>query len=225
MSRQDNLERYETTEAHGLIRLLAALRPSQEVQAPPDLHATLMARIARQRQRRGVFAWVQALALPTPALVLTGLLVVSLAGNGWLGWHYARPSGEPSAQRALATEETVSTLVHKARSYQDANNTARALETYQKAITQGVPQIDDTAFALNQAAWLLYKQQKANEGLPLVRQAIQLRPDNADYLDTLAELLCTMGHQGEAVEIMSKVVHIDPQRGLKLERFQQGQCS
>lgn len=194
--------------------------------APPDFHATLMARVAHQHVRRGVFAWVHAPALPTPALVLTGLLLVSLAGNGWLGWHYSRPSDQYSAMRGPAAEETFDTLVHEADRYASEPNTTRALETYRKALNL-------MAFPLNQVAWLLYQegqgspqaQAKAAEGLPLARLAVQLRPDEAEYLDTLAVLLCAVGEHAEALGWMEKAAALQakPFRE-KLERFRRGAC-
>jgi tetratricopeptide (TPR) repeat protein len=200
--------------------------------APADFRAKVMARVAHQRVWRGVFAWVQNLALPTPALVLTGLLLVSLLGNSWLGWQYYR--GEPSTMRGTARDGDWHALVQQAQRDKRAGNRARALETYRKVIKQGVPQLEDLALALNEVAWDAYEQYKAgeprkvNEGLPLARLAVQLYPDEAPYLDTLAELLCATGDQMAAIEVSTRAVRLARLNTQlfrqNLARFQHGPC-
>ncbi len=71
MDSQDDLERYETTEAQDLMRLFSALR------SPPDEHAPAHFRWWAWLTQAGTSPWVPALA--------TGLLL-SVGLNTWLGY-------------------------------------------------------------------------------------------------------------------------------------------
>lgn len=62
-----------------------ALGPPPGGQAPPDLHVKVWARIAQQRARRGVLAWVPALGRPGWATALALVLVLSIGLNVWWG--------------------------------------------------------------------------------------------------------------------------------------------
>src|SRR5262245_38521726 len=59
------------------------LGPPPVGQAPPNLRVKVWARIAQQRARRGVFAWVPALGRPVWAVALA--LVLSVGLNVWWG--------------------------------------------------------------------------------------------------------------------------------------------
>lgn len=86
MSGQDELERYEQTEARDLIRLLEMSRPQEELRAPPDFRLKVLNKINRPRPRRRGLSWLPVDFVPTWAPALTAaLLVLSLGVNVWLG--------------------------------------------------------------------------------------------------------------------------------------------
>jgi hypothetical protein len=86
MPRQDDLERYESTEARDIIRLFAAIRSPHGVQAPRDFRAKVLARLAQRRAHRGRLAgWTRVLT-PVWVPALAAGLLLSLSANVWLGF-------------------------------------------------------------------------------------------------------------------------------------------
>jgi hypothetical protein len=85
MPRKDELERYERTEAQEIMHLFAAARPSQEIQAPADFRAKVLAKVEKRRSRQGVFAWFTGVFTPAWAPALAAGLLLSLGFNAWLG--------------------------------------------------------------------------------------------------------------------------------------------
>lgn len=99
MTPPDELERYETTEAQDLVRLLRSLNPPQESPVPAAFRTQVLARLAGQRQ-----PWWQRLWLaPAWAPVGVGLLLLSVTLNVWWGvqtWEGHGPGGplEPDSK-------------------------------------------------------------------------------------------------------------------------------
>lgn len=155
----------------------------RSAQAPPDFHATVLARVAHRRVRRGVFAWVQSLALPTPALVLTGLLLVSVAGNGWLGWHYhafqtteerAVRSGPQVLTPGDADEATLA--MQEGEQYAAGGDYEHAWPSYQRALALyteagDLAQQGHVLLAMGRARAALGQ---LSEALPLYQQALDV---------------------------------------------------
>jgi hypothetical protein len=103
MSGQEELERYEQTEARDLIRLLEMSRPPGELRAPPDFRFKVLSKIEKKPSCRGMFSWLHVAFVPTWAPALTAaLLVLSLGVNVWLSTHVLGTS-KPSVDR-VATE-------------------------------------------------------------------------------------------------------------------------
>ena len=75
------------------------------------------------------------------------------------------------------------------------------------------------AAPMNHLAWLYLQQGKVEEALPLSRLAVQLLSDEANFLDTLAEILLSTGEKQEASRHMKRAVQLDPPLNHKLERF------
>lgn len=82
----------------------------------------------------------------------------------------------------------------------------------------------DVPMPKNNIAWLCARcGQRKGEALKLAEEATKLMPDNAAYLDTLAEAHFQLGHYEEAARIEARVVNARPgDRFLReqLERFQ-----
>ncbi|ETX01769.1 MAG: hypothetical protein ETSY1_06135 [Candidatus Entotheonella factor] len=99
MSGQDELERYEQTEARDLIRLLEMSRPQKELRAPPDFRLKVLNKIHQAPARRGLLAWLSFDFAPTWAPALTAaLLVLSLGVNVWFGTRALGPTEAPAIQ-------------------------------------------------------------------------------------------------------------------------------
>lgn len=81
----------------------------------------------------------------------------------------------------------------------------------------------DDPDVLNEAAWLMARSGMAvEEALPLARRAIELAPDHAGYLDTLAEALFRLGQVEEAVRVEQRAVELrpdDPFLARQVQRF------
>jgi tetratricopeptide (TPR) repeat protein len=68
-------------------------------------------------------------------------------------------------------------------------------------------------WAYNSAAWLSACCRRDLEaGLKQARKAVELSPDNAGYLDTLAEVLFQLGKKDEAMAVQKKAVELSPGR-------------
>jgi tetratricopeptide (TPR) repeat protein len=82
------------------------------------------------------------------------------------------------------------------------------------------------AWAMNQGAWLsACCRRSLGRGLGLARQAVALAPDNAGYLDTLAEVLFQSGKKAEALVVQKKAVALQPARAYfrkQLRRIEKG---
>jgi Flp pilus assembly protein TadD len=81
------------------------------------------------------------------------------------------------------------------------------------------------ALPFNQLAWFFHQQGEDRQGLPLAQLAVQFHPDDAEYLDTLAVLLCQVGEHAEAIRTMERAADLRPQQFKeKLTRFHRGVC-
>lgn len=218
-------------------QLLQTLKPLIEsVQVPPDFRSGVLAKLGlppeediqggeedvlpvspRVTPLRKPHTWFRAW---TPALVAAGL-VLSLTLHAW---HLYRDLDQPSlaslppSGERGSSEETLSTLLREGKRSALAGETDHAITAYREAI-------DQLALPLNELAWLLHTQGRAAEGLPLARLAVQLRPDQVEYLDTLITLLCKEGKPAEAVELLEQAAkQVPPRFHDRLERMRQGLC-
>ncbi len=106
-------------------------------------------------------------------------------------------------------------MTQKGLLYERQQNVESAIGAYQEAMTE-------MAEPMNNLAWLYQTQGKFDEAMPLAHLAVQLCPNNANYIDTLAEILFKTGEHSEAVRVIEKAVGLSiPARKYreKLERF------
>jgi tetratricopeptide (TPR) repeat protein len=85
---------------------------------------------------------------------------------------------------------------------QDANHRKQAIDSYRKAL-------DLLAIPMNQLAWDDLQDANINEALPLAQLAAQIRPQNADFLDTLAKVLAKAGRREEALKNAGEAALLD----------------
>lgn len=85
-----------------------------------------------------------------------------------------------------------------------------AIIAYGKALSMPDVTLKDASMAFNGIAWTYFEQQRIEEALPLARLAVQLIPNNAAYLDTLANLLLARGESADALTWAKQAVQLSP---------------
>jgi hypothetical protein len=125
----------------------------------------------------------------------------------------------PTTRLTLRGEDpTLPALIQKGIEAERQHDTARAMAAYQDALNL-------MAAPMNHLAWLYQQQDKFDDGLPLAQLAAQLSPGKAEFLDTLAVILCKTGKRSEALPLVEKAARLQPiQFGERLQRFTQGSC-
>ena len=80
-------------------------------------------------------------------------------------------------------------------------NEDQAMQTYQSILDK----TPDNFVVLNNLAYLNFQNGDLQEAEALVNRAIALQPENADTLDTLAQIYIAKGQKGEALELYSEI--------------------
>ncbi|HMO26574.1 MAG TPA: tetratricopeptide repeat protein, partial [Tepidisphaeraceae bacterium] len=69
----------------------------------------------------------------------------------------------------------------------------------------------DDPSALNNLAWLMARSgMEVEAAIPLARRAVELRPESAGYLDTLAEATFRAGNVEEAIRLQTRALELRP---------------
>lgn len=100
--------------------------------------------------------------------------------------------------------------------YEQHKDTMSAIRAYEAAVAM-------IATPMNHLAWLYQAQGRLDEALPLSRMAAQLAPENAHFLDTLAEILFKRGERAEALQLIRKAVELDKNFQARLIEFERRQ--
>ena len=87
----------------------------------------------------------------------------------------------------------------------------KAIKAYQKALNL-------MADPLNYLAWHYQKQGKIDQALAMAGLVIELYPDNASYLDTMATILRKKGKHSEARRYLEKAAKLNPKYQEKLNK-------
>jgi tetratricopeptide (TPR) repeat protein len=86
----------------------------------------------------------------------------------------------------------------------------------------------NSAFAHNSLAWLIAVcGQDLDVALKHAQKAVEFEPENAQHLDTLAEVHFRKGDRDQALSLMKKCIELDPKRsyyGKQLVRFKDQPC-
>lgn len=116
--------------------------------------------------------------------------------------------GEKDASLSAATAKGVY--------YEQQKDTTNAVRSYEAAVaTMATP--------MNHLAWLYQAQGRLDEALPLSRLAVQLAPDKAEFLDTLAEILFKQGERAEALQLARRAARLDAKYQTRLAEFERRQ--
>lgn len=114
----------------------------------------------------------------------------------------------PLAPRSSDAALEVLVVLHQ----RERNDDARRLFVEARAEAEKARQLkpDDPA-TLNNLAWLLARSGSApEEALPLARRAVELAPDVAGYLDTLAEAQFRLGMVEDAIRTETRALELRP---------------
>jgi tetratricopeptide (TPR) repeat protein len=130
--------------------------------------------------------------------------------------------------RALLPGET-SLPIDVVAEFERLENKARADELYDEAMRAHdavLAKYPRSANHHNNAAWLATNVGRDSEkALKLARRAVELRPKNAAYVDTLAEVEFRRGAFDEAIRQMKRCIELEPRTPRhreQLERFEAG---
>jgi tetratricopeptide (TPR) repeat protein len=96
-------------------------------------------------------------------------------------------------------------------------NLEKAAEAYRKAIRPFM----STA---NYLAWVYQAEGRLEDALSLSRSTVIVDPDNPDYRDTLAVILCKTGNRSAALEHMQKAAEAGGEFEARLSRMEGGDC-
>ena len=110
--------------------------------------------------------------------------------------------------------DAMNTLTQQGDQYAEDGRIEAAIASYEEALAV-------VATPMNHLAWLYFGEGKTEEALPLSRLAVTLSPGDANFLDTLAEILLEKGEKAEALELMEQAARLDPQYREKLARLRQ----
>jgi tetratricopeptide (TPR) repeat protein len=105
-------------------------------------------------------------------------------------------------------------------------------ELYDKvaaALTKQLADYPKDSLALNNYAWLCAQgRRNLEEGLKHGRKAIDFAPENANFIDTYAELCFQNGDRTKALELMRQCIERDPRQPYfrdQLKRIEKGDAS
>ena len=110
--------------------------------------------------------------------------------------------------------ETIPSLTEQGDSLVAEGRTDEAIASYEKALRV-------VAAPANHLAWLYLGQGRISDALPLSRLAVEMRPDDPNFLDTLAEILLKGGDPKGALEVIERAAQLDPQFASKLRKFRE----
>lgn len=82
---------------------------------------------------------------------------------------------------------------------QNSGDRTGAIEAYGRALSDAAVPLGEAATALNQVAWLFQEDGRLEEALALARLAVQAKPGEASFLDTLAVVQLKRGEAEDAV--------------------------
>ncbi len=117
-----------------------------------------------------------------------------------------------TTMRMRGDGDSLKAATDKGLKFEKSKQYNKAMDAYQGALNL-------MADPMNYLAWLRHSHGETGKALPLARMAAALAPDNANFLDTLAEILQKAGEYDEAVKVMETAAGLDPKYNEKLEKF------
>lgn len=161
-------------------------------------------------------------AAPGTCFALFGVIIISamlLTGRPEITFDLingaSEKSGETKKMSLLMRGEDGCSLrnaMNKGRELERRGEFDKAIQVYQEGLSQ-------MALPMNYLAWLYHKKGENRKARPLARMATWLLPDDANSLDTLAEIEFSNGAYREALVLIEKASGINPEFKEKLDRF------
>jgi tetratricopeptide (TPR) repeat protein len=118
-------------------------------------------------------------------------------------------------------KNTVESLIEQGNRYWQNQETDKAVGPYREAVALVV-------LPMNNLAWHYQAQRDFEKSLALARMAVMMGPDGedrAEFLDTLAVILCKTGQRDEAVSRMEEAARLKEKFRDKVQKLQQGSCA
>jgi Flp pilus assembly protein TadD len=72
---------------------------------------------------------------------------------------------------------------------------------------------------MNALAWQYHEQGRDEDAVLISRIAVDLKPDDANFLDTLAAIELQRGETATALSLLEKAAALDPAYGDKLRQY------
>lgn len=122
----------------------------------------------------------------------------------------AAPAPEPVSTRAElrlrgADAESLRRLTARGVELERRGDRAGAADAYRRAV-------DAMAAPMNHLAWLYQEDGQLDLAAPLAEMAVRLAPQEASYLDTLAEVRWQQGDRRGALELLERAAALEPER-------------
>ncbi len=136
------------------------------------------------------------------------------------------PGGDAGATATLSMrggedksiEELMEELNQKGVEREKAGRKNEAINVYKKIIRLAGP-------SMNNLAWLHQERENYSEAAPLARVAVMMNRKEANFMDTLAVILCKDAKTNEAVKWMEKAAALDNGKyGGRVEKIKEGVC-
>jgi tetratricopeptide (TPR) repeat protein len=160
-------------------------------------------------------------AAPGTCFALFGVVIIGLMFARGAPELNLKGLGGVKAQTVRSdTDEEISwsDLTRKGIEYESQGNTEGAVSSYREAVNL-------IALPIGQLAWQYQRQGNLDEALQLSRLSVQLVPDKAEFIDTLAVILCKKGERAEALSILDKANKLQHEKlSKRLQKFKEGSC-
>jgi tetratricopeptide (TPR) repeat protein len=185
MDLQDDLERYEATEARELVRLFKVLRAPPVEPAPAHFRAKVLAQVAERQAHRGWFMWrAPGRSAPWIPALITGLLL-SLSLNTWLAYEVLEWRQQSATRGSSGSADPAQR--HEAEGprqeeHEGSGFTLRGgpgVGTSQRQEEERRPSEAELVQALAQWAALYYQAGRYERSLHVASAALALDPDAA----------------------------------------------
>jgi tetratricopeptide (TPR) repeat protein len=135
------------------------------------------------------------------------------------GWYtLANRSADPDNSSRQSARAILQTLADRpgadAKAFFELAVVADLGKDYAQAETYYLRALDaDPAFAVaqnNLAMRYVLEERRLDEALKLAQAAVQAGPDNANYLDTLAQAQAALGNYDDAIQALTRAAELDP---------------
>lgn len=143
-------------------------------------------------------------------------LIIAMMVQGIPRLDQSRTSGAGdmrSDDRLVLRGDDPLALAERGRAAESAKDIDGAVVAYQQALTA-------LSAPMNNLAWLFNQRGESEKALALARVAVQLQPDNAAYLDTLATILLHGGQRQEALKVMREAARLDARYQAKVKQLE-----